>query len=272
MSTRTRTARLFAAAVSAAVAGLAAAPAARGAAYTLTGLGFTNGLDNYGQGTDANGRILIAYADANGKNQAALLANGVTTPVAGLAGYFSTTPTAISSNGTYVTGYRRSADAAPSTPFLYNGSSGTAATLPTLGGSQAIASSVNDAGVAVGNSNLAGDTLFVPVIYAAGATTALPFLPGGTVGTALGINNAGLIVGNSVKAQADPNDPDYYHATAWTLATPTSAYAARDLGSLAGVDGFIQAVGVNANGLVVGETDHARFGQQRRPGGRAVSP
>ena len=141
MSTRTTAPRLFAAIASATavvVAASAAAPAARGAAYTIADLGTANGQPIFGAGIDNTGRVLANYIGTNAYTQSGILTNGTLTPIPGLGGR-SLVPQGFSPAGAYATGYGRTAGtdptaANPFNAFLYNGSSGTTTDIPPWAG------------------------------------------------------------------------------------------------------------------------------------------
>jgi probable HAF family extracellular repeat protein len=115
---------------------------------------------------------------------------------------------------------------------------GVAQDIGTLGGIYGNARGINDSGVVVGDSNLAGDLETHAFLYADDTMTDLGTL-GGTKSRASAINNAGLIVGRSTTAQNL-----YTHAFLYTDDVMT------DLGTLGGVNS--QANAINNAGLIVG--------------------
>ena len=93
-------------------------------------------------------------------------------------------------------------------------------------------------------------------VYSGGAYTALPTLGGR--GSGLGaINAAGVVAGSSRITGATPTDASPDHATVWIHSTQpgSTAYVAKDLGTLGGLQSF--GNGINAAGQVVGQSDVA---------------
>ena len=265
MSKHSRTVRPFAAAAESAAAALfAAAPAARGAAYTIQSLGFANGYENDGYGIDSSGRVLIDYVGANGYEHAAIGTNGTLKPIPGLGGR-GEQPFGFSMSGRYATGLARTAGTDPTAAnprhaFLYDDLTGKTTDIPTLGGTDARGVDVNDTGTVVGNSNPTGDPvdangtqILRPFVYrtdpvtGVGKVSELPVPSAGSYSAAVGINNAGLIVGT-----ANADESSEVQAAVWTANASGGGYTVRQLGSLAGPNGFSEAFRVNANGVVVG--------------------
>lgn len=115
--------------------------------------------------------------------------------------------------------------------------------LGTLGGSYSAATGINDEGVVVGDSYLAGDVITRAFIWHPGDPdiTDLGTL-GGTNSYATGINNDGFIVGTS-ELDGDAT----VHAFLWDPGTEEMT----DLGTLDGAT-TSNAAGINDGGLVVG--------------------
>lgn len=99
--------------------------------------------------------------------------------------------------------------------------------LGTLGGTNSTAESVNDAGVIVGRSQIAGNTAEHAFIYDNGKMTDLGTL--GSYSAAYAINNAGQIVGSSVTAGGQQNAFFYHNGVMTDLGWLGSASYARDV-------------------------------------------
>ncbi|WP_374562960.1 hypothetical protein [Ideonella sp.] len=104
---------------------------------------------------------------------------------------------------------------------------------------ESIAFGINDAGVVIGASDVAGQVGAVPVRWVGHKISALP-LPAGAAGTASGINAAGTIVG-SVIAQGDT------HRTAYAWQGDQGVAMSK---RSADTDTYAEAV--NAQGVVIG--------------------
>ncbi len=145
-------------------------------------------------------------------------------------------------------------------PFLWQ--NGVMTKLPTLGGANGIANTINNRGDVVGNAE--NDTKdpgcpvfqFKPVIWENGKIQPLPTYAGDPVGAALAINDNGQAVGISGPCSAfNPNLGLYLvdaHALLWENGVVT------DLGSLggpAGTFGGNHACAINNKGQVVGHSD-----------------
>jgi probable HAF family extracellular repeat protein len=120
-------------------------------------------------------------------------------------------------------------------PALWNGNSVTA--LPTLGGTSGGVWAINDAGVAVGNSSLSGNTQSHATLWADGKAGDLGTL-GGQYSVAYDINNRGIAVGSAFGSSG------LERACLWGADEPV------DLGSLD--DGqWTAARGINDSGQVI---------------------
>jgi len=149
-------------------------------------------------------------------------------------------------------------------PFLWQ--NGMMAKLPTLGGANGFANSINNRGEVAG---LAETTIkdpapgcpvsqFKPVIWRRGATQELQTYPGDTDGVAAALNDTGQAVGASGTCTSfNPNSGLYLlenHALLWESdGTPT------DLGNLGGTGGIAgnHACAINNLGQAVGHSDLA---------------
>lgn len=148
--------------------------------------------------------------------------------------------------------------------FAYDLHTGAESDLGTLGGEQAIATDINEDGLIVGTSQIAGaPTCFsfsdaCPDTHAfvheptTGAMTDLGTLLGATRSGASGINDAGVVVGRSTVTPAPSCGGcfDRTRATVWEVGT-TGRY---EIVVVDDDDDDVSAGAVNADGLVVGST------------------
>jgi len=125
--------------------------------------------------------------------------------------------------------------------FLY--ANGHAEELGTLGGLNSRANAINDAGLVVGSSTLAGESATHAFIYENGAMRDLGTL-GGTYSTASAINSQGIVVGKSTDASGR------------TLAF---IYDAGGMRPLLNMPGAQSAIGISDRGAVVGLIDDGAF-------------
>lgn len=116
--------------------------------------------------------------------------------------------------------------------------------LGTLGGTDAGANAINDAGTVVGYSNQPGDTVTRAVVWKHGKAVDLGTL-GGASSYAYDINDTGKIVGTSATADGT------FHATLW------SGGKVIDLGLAGGTSSG--ASSINNRGQIVGATNLGRF-------------
>ena len=126
---------------------------------------------------------------------------------------------------------------APSAPFLWE--NGRMIDLGTLGGTCATPNALNNQGLVVGDSFLAGDSTYHPFLWDRGVLTDLGTL-GGNNGQALWLNDAGEVIG-----QADLPGSVVHHGFLWRNGVMT------DLGTL-GSTSFAEAI--NSYGQVVGRS------------------
>jgi probable HAF family extracellular repeat protein len=148
-------------------------------------------------------------------------------------------------------------------PFLWEG--GAMTKLPTLGGANGFANSINTRGEVAG---LAETTMtdptpgcpvhqFEPVIWKNGLVKALPTYPGDPDGVAAFINDMGQVVGASGTCTSFNSSSGLYlvedHALLWDHDSVT------DLGNLGGTGGMAgnHACAINNRGQVVGHSELA---------------
>ncbi len=129
--------------------------------------------------------------------------------------------------------------------------------LGTLGGKYSAATAVNDAGTIVGGASLSTGVTH-PFSFASGTMTDLGLPTGFASAKALAISSAGTIVGRGDVA-ATTGTGRHAHTVHTTHAFLFSGGAYTDLGSLytnarSGLASPIVARGVNASGIVVGDT------------------
>jgi probable HAF family extracellular repeat protein len=146
-------------------------------------------------------------------------------------------------------------------PFLWQ--FGVMTKLPTLGGANGVANSINNRGVVAGWAESAAPdpnpacpvSQFEPVIWENGAIEKLPTFAGDHDGIAAQINDHGQVVGASGTCGAyNPNSGVYLvenHALLWENGVAT------DLGNLGGTGGIAgnHACAINNRGQVVGHSE-----------------
>lgn len=183
--------------------------------------------------------------------------NNVTVPLAGLAAASGFTTATAVNNGASVVGYSENAahevQAVRWSVTVSDGSVTAPTALPAVtgGGTYSAAYAINNAGIAVGESEAAGGVLVATTWNAAGAATALPAsvtFPVAGRSAAHGVNNRATpqIVGEASTVDGA------LRAVVWNGV----AGAPVDLGILPGGT-FSSAVAISNDGLVVGEADNA---------------
>ncbi len=201
-------------------------------------------------GVDSNAEVVGQKAPSSDPSayQAFFLDNnGVTHNIGPESGYTASFATALNDSD-QISGYSEvpSGDGGiGATPtreaFLY--SQGTLKDLGTLGGTDSLATSLNDSGQVVGYSTTSA-SVSSPTnafLYSQGSMLALPPGTGYSDSYATGINDAGTIVGYLATGTSSPVD----HAAHYTDGNWT------DLGTLAGYpDSY--ATGINDSGQIVG--------------------
>lgn len=115
--------------------------------------------------------------------------------------------------------------------------------LGTLGGTQVFGNELNDFGMAVGRSTLAGDAISHAFVYSNGVMQDLGTL-GGSNSEAVAVNNAGLVGGNSDIAGGGTRGFVY-----------SAAGGMRDIGTLGGAQSRV--IDVSESGTVLGEAQTA---------------
>jgi probable HAF family extracellular repeat protein len=174
---------------------------------TMTDLGSLTGADGYSKAYAINdaGQVTGAstYSPGGDSNHthAIVTSGGTMYDIGGLAGSTISQGMDINAGGS-VAGYSWFSTAGFNqawvwAPTVANGSTGTFQNLGTLGGTFAVALSINDAAQAVGRS-WDGNSVMHAFLWTSGTgMTDLGFLPGGTASEANDINNRGMVVGES---------------------------------------------------------------------------
>ncbi|GGY79128.1 hypothetical protein GCM10007388_10160 [Pseudoduganella plicata] len=120
---------------------------------------------------------------------------------------------------------------------------GSRVDLGTLGGKQVFGNELNDLGMAVGRSTLAGGTTAHAFVYTSGVMQDIGTM-GGNNSEAVAVNNAGLVGGNSEIAGGGSRGFLY-----------TAAGGIRDIGTLGGAQSRV--IDVSESGTVLGEAQTA---------------
>lgn len=226
--------------------------------YSVKGLGTLGGTFAIGQGVSNNAWVVgFGNLDGDQNYHAFLWAHGIKTDL-GTFGGPNSAASQVNSSG-QVVGNAETSIPDPTgedpcgngtnlvcSPFLWE--HGLMRPLPTLGGLNGFANSINNRGHAVGSAEngLPDTTCPVdvtfsqskPVLWTEEGVKELPIIDGDSDGTATAINNRGQVVGFSGDCMSVP------HALLWTNGTVT------DLGNLGGM--FNIATAINNHGQVVG--------------------
>jgi probable HAF family extracellular repeat protein len=227
--------------------------------YSVRGLGTLGGTFAIGEGVNNDGWV-VGWANLDGdKNYHAFLwVSGIKADL-GTFGGPNSAAFQVNSRG-QVVGNAESSIPDPTgedpcgngtklicSPFLWE--HGGMHPLPTLGGLNGSANSINNRGHVAGwAENALPDTTCPvevtfaqskPVLWTQDGIKELPIIDGDSYGSASAINNRGQVVGSSGDCTSGPR-----HALLWTNATVT------DLGNLGGL--FNQATAINNHGQVVG--------------------
>jgi probable HAF family extracellular repeat protein len=227
--------------------------------YSVKGLGTLGGTFAIGQGVNNNGWVVgFANLDGDQNYHAFLWVSGIKTDL-GTFGGPNSAAFQVNSRG-QVVGNAESSISDPTgedpcgngtklicSPFLWE--HGGMHTLPTLGGLNGSADSINNRGHIVGwaentlpDTTCPVDVTFAqskPVLWSEDGIKELPIIDGDSYGSATAINNEGQVVGSSGDCTSGPR-----HALLWTNGTVT------DLGNLGGL--FNTATAINNHGQVVG--------------------
>jgi probable HAF family extracellular repeat protein len=226
--------------------------------YSVKGLGTLGGTFAIGEGVNNNGWVVgLANLDGDKNYHAFLWVSGIKTDL-GTFGGPNSAAFQVNSRG-QVVGNAESSIPDPTgedpcgngsklicSPFLWE--HGGMRPLPTLGGLNGFANSINNRGHVVGSAeNALPDTTCPvevtfaqskPVLWSEDGIKELPIIDGDSDGSATAINNRGQVVGFSGDCTSSP------HALLWTNGTVT------DLGNFGGLLNI--ATAINNHGQVVG--------------------
>ena len=238
--------------------------------YIVTDLGTLGGTVGSGNGINYEGRVAGAANLPNGTSHAFLSGPGVMYDLGTLGGPNSSEGGLNASNQLAV--FAETSKTDPSSEnFCGFGTSniclaamwnGTMTALPTLGGNNSIAYSINNQGQVAGaaETGTKDPTCVSPQVLRfeaalwgpAGQVQELPPLPGDTVGAANWVNNYGQVVGSSGTCASGGVYPDFGgpHAVMWQNGVPTN------LGNLGGAMLTLGA-SINDFGAVTGCADLA---------------
>lgn len=213
---------------------------------TITALATLGGANSAATGINDSGQIVGVSQNANGDDEAFLLANGVATPLGFLASGGFSVATAINNSGQVVGASTLAGGGAGALrhAFLYSGGSMT--DLGTLSGNvDSFATAINASGEVVGYS-YAGNTTCHAFLYSAGKMTDLGTL-GGTGGQSLAnaINDAGQIVGEASDANSGTGFSPFLYSNG-VMTNLNSLLPANSGWVLSTADG------INNQGMIVG--------------------
>lgn len=213
--------RLLALALALAAAGVGSAQAAA----SIQGIGLMSGGSSTSvtglSGLSGDGSVVLAKGNSASSGTQTL---GLTWTASGglvdlglpALGSSSITPTAASTNGSTIVGYRSEDGGSTSTPFVW--SSGSFSTLSGLGGSTAAAYAVSGDGAVILGSARNAANQWEAVRWVGGSTTDLGFVNGGTLSHGYGLNSDGSVaVGHALDGAASR-----YAPLVWTTGGATA--------------------------------------------------
>jgi len=238
--------------------------------YAVTDLGALGGTNGSGNGINFEGRVAGAANLPNGNSRAFLSGPGVTYDIGTLGGPNSSEGGLNASSQMAVFAETSKTDPLNENFCGFGTSSiclaaiwsGTMTALPTFGGNNSIAYSINNQGQVAGaaETSTKDPTCVSPQVLQfeaalwgpGGQVQKLPPLPGDTVGAANWVNNYGQVVGSSGTCASGGVFPDFGgpHAVMWQNGVPTN------LGTLGGAMITLGA-SINDSGAVVGCADLA---------------
>jgi probable HAF family extracellular repeat protein len=227
---------------------------------TLTDLGTLGGTAASAEAINDGGTIAGWSQLANGQRRAFVLEPGSPMTDLGTLSPASTTPFSSANDinaGGAVVGWSTVETGAVDAmhPFVREPGAAAMVDLGTLGGTNAVATAINDAGVVVGWSDVAGDGARHAFAYdpATDEMSDLGVLPGGTNSEAVDLNEQGQVTGwSEIAGQADPLcDPTCPLTRGFIhdLGTGTTAELGMPIG-----ESFARPASINEDGIVVGTT------------------
>lgn len=116
--------------------------------------------DTYSGASDINdGGVVVGWSGPGGRGspQRAFIHDGTTADF-GTSAYFRTGPADINNAGQITGGFYAQSDTYPEYPHAFVYSQGSFKDIGTLGGKQSYGAAINDQGIAVGSSSLAGES------------------------------------------------------------------------------------------------------------------
>jgi len=214
------------------------APASATTIYRVTDLGALSGGESHGAAINNAGQTVGSSLVLGGASRAFLQSGGLPVDLGAPLGGIESRADGLNNTG-LIAGTTYTGTGARATLWTL----GVASDLGTLGGSDAWALSVNDAGQVVGGAATAAGRLHA-FLSSNGTMADIGALPGGTWSSAYGINASGTIAGTSETAAGS------LHAFVWS-----DGRGLADLGTLGGR--YSYGAALNAAGQVVG---HAQVG------------